>query len=299
MTIDLSLFRLQVNNLVPDIPGQELSTINIDQQIKQAVRAYSMVLPDEITYDLTGDGGQYYAISSLTQWQDGFSQILGAQYPAPTVASDETPVYLEPEDWDESYYDGSTRYIYFPNHAPASTEAVRLVYTAPYTWAAGSQTESVTQPAHGFVVSDEVYENSKGVWKKDATGLLSTHIITVKDTNTFTAGELASNIPEMHFFPVCNKAACLICLAIAAKYSRTSDSLISADSVNHPSRAGEFRSRANDFCQLYASALGLPNDMAGGVDTTPPAGHAEFVDFDARPGWPGNRRFLFHGDDYR
>jgi len=298
VTINLSLFVTQVQNLVPDIPSEELSSINLEQQIKQAVRLYSIDLPDEITYDLTGDGGQYYAISSLTSWQDGFSNILSMQYPAPTVASDETPVYLDPEDWDADYYDGSTRYIYFPNHAPASTEAVRIRYSAPYTWAAGTPTTDVTQPAHGYAVSDEVYEDKKGVWQKDSTGLLSTHIITVKDTNTFTATELAANVPEMHFFSICHKAACLTCQAIAAKYSRTTDSTIGADSINHPSRAAEFRSRAMDFCQMYASALGLSNMMATGAEAQPEPGYAEFVDFDARPSWPGGRRFLFHGDDW-
>jgi hypothetical protein len=92
-----------------------------------------------VTVDVSGDGGNYYGIvAALTSWSEGFSQILAIEYPAPTVASDEAPVYLDPEDWDDDYWDGSTRYLYLPNHAPAAADAMRIRYTTPYTETAGS-----------------------------------------------------------------------------------------------------------------------------------------------------------------
>lgn len=297
MTIQLSTFETQLKNLIPDIPTEELAQIDLQQQIKQAVQLYSRDLPELVTLDVSGDGGHYYAITALAGWNDEFSRIEKIEYPAAAIAGDETPVYLEPEDWDDNYRGGdNARYLRLPNHAPASTEAMRITYSMPYTWAAGSVTLSVAQAGHGFALNDTIYKNSAGVWVADASGLLATHAVSaVADGDNFTAAELAANIPPAHFFAVCHKAACLTCQAIATKYSRTSDSTIGADSVNHPTRAQQFAARSREFCKLYAEALGLGSgDGKGGQP-----GHAEFVDWDTTPGWPGSRRFIFHGGDWR
>lgn len=291
MTINLSTFRTQLKNLLPDIPTAEIAVIDLDQQVKQAVRLYSLDLPDDITEDVTGDGGQYYDISLLTQWQDGFSNILTIQYPAPDIATDETPTYLEPEDWDTSYYVGNTRYLYLPNHSIAGSDAMRIKYTGFYKWTASSTTTTQTQTAHGFSVDDQIYQEA-GTWYKDASGLIATHIVTAApDADNFTAAELAANVPPAHFFAICHKAACLTCYAIAAKYSRTSDSTISADSVNHPTRAEQFSARAKEYCRMYTDTLGI----GGGADGQGNAGTAEFVDWDTAPGWPTSRDYIFHG----
>lgn len=297
MTIQLSTFVIQLQNLIPDIPAEEQARIDLRQQIKQATRLYSRDLPERTTLDVTGDGGRYYAISSLTGWDDEFSQIEAIEYPAAAIASDDTPVWLEPSDWDDNYRGGdNARYLYLPNHAPASTEAMRIRYTTPYTWTAGTVTVSVTQASHGFVATDTIYQDSAGQWVKDASGLLATHIVAAgPTTGTFTATEMAANIPPAHFFAICHKAACLTCQSIAAKYSRTSDSTIGADSVNHPTRADMFAARAREFCKLYSDALNLGQSDKG----TAQPGTAEFVDWDTTPGWPGNRRFIFHGGDWR
>ena len=260
------------------------------------MRLYSTDLPEKTTLDVTGTGARYYAISALTGWDDEFSRVEAIEYPAATIASDEVPVYLEPEDWNDDYRSGANvRYLYLPNHAPAATEAMRIRYTVPYTWTAGTTTTAVSQTAHGFVLTDTIYHDGTS-WVKDASGLLATHAVTVvTDVNTFTAAELAANIPPAHFFAICHRAACLTCQSIAAKYSRTSDSTIGADSVNHPTRADQFAARAREFCKLYSDSLGLGSgDGKGGKP-----GYAEFVDWDSTPGWPGNRRFIFHGGDWR
>lgn len=297
--IALSTFVAQVQNLIVDTSNTELTAININQLTKQAMMDYSHISPNEVTEDETGDGGNYYAITGLAEWSDEFSRILSIQYPAPTVSSDETPVYLEPEDWDANYYDGSTQYIFLPHHAPASTESFRVRYTAPYAWLNTSgTTTSVAQTAHGFSLNDAVYQNASSTWvSTESLDLLATHqATTITDSNNFVATGLTANIPEMDFFAICYRAACLACREIATKYSRTSDSTISADSAGHTSRATEFNERATVFCKQFSDLMGIRigDDGKAGVK-----GYAEFADWDTAPGWPRGRQFIFHNADTR
>jgi hypothetical protein len=293
MSISLSTFLAQLTNMVPEA-DTELKAIIRNQLIKQAVMDYSRDRPDTATSDVSGDGGKYYPITNLTAWSDEFSRISAIQYPAPAVASDETPVYLDPEDWDEDYYAGGVRYLWLPHHAPAATETMRVTYAAAYAWSAGSTTTAVEQTGHGFSVDGYVYQNASSVWVTagDTANLLATHQVTaVSDSDNFTATELVVSVPEIDFFAVCNRAACLVCRSISELYSRTSDSTINADSVQHTTRAGEFANRANEFCRLYSEHLGQIGDGDGKEEV----GHAEFVDLDTTPLYPSGRDYLFKG----
>ena len=206
-------------------------------QIDSAAELYSHDLPDEITTDITGDAGKYYDIAAgLASWSEGFSQVLAIEYPAVTIANDETPTYLDHEDWDDDYWASGTRYLFLPNHAPAATEAIRVRYTAPYP-----------------------------------------------------LGTSGYDIPGQHFYAVSHLAAGLSARAIAAKYSRTSDSTISVDAVDHLSRAQQWSRRADEFIKVYREELNIQDDN-GVIER--PAG--EFVDFDTEPS--SARRYLFHGD---
>lgn len=299
MAFELAEFLTQVKNVAPQIiiPAGEMDTISLNQQIKQAVSAYSQDKPDTVASDFSGDGGKFYNLtSSLTSYADGFSRIKTISYIAATIASDESPNYLEAGDWDEDFYAGGIRYLFFPNHSPAATETVRATYSALYSWTIGTTTTAVAQVAHGFSVNDFVYANSSSVWVSAGIGstadLLATHkVTTVADVDNFTATALATNVPEADFFAVCNKAACLICRSIAERYARTSDSTILADSVNHTARSQPFSDRADEFCKLYSDHLGISFDSDGNKME---AGHAEFITFDDPTFWPGNRQSLFH-----
>lgn len=302
MAIAINLFLVQLQNLIPDIQAGEASEANQYQQIKQAVIDYGRIKPETIVSDLTGDGGRYYLINAanLPSYSDEFSRIQAIEYPAQAVSTDHSPVYLGPEDWNEDYYSGGLRYLLLPNHAPAATETMRIRYTGPYLWATGSATTNVTQSAHGLTLNTYVYKNASNVWVSagDDPNLLATHrITTVTDANTFIVTILAVDLPSMDFFTVCLRAACLLCLEIAARYSRTSDSTISADSVNHPTRAKEFAARAKDFCSKWSEAMGIGGGGENGGSDHLPA--SEFVDWDTVPGWPAGRRFIFHGNDVR
>ena len=232
-------FRTQVDYMIAADEDEMVEPAR-DKLIKAAVAQYSRDRPDEYVEDVTGDAGKYYDLASeLSYWDEGFSRILAIEYPAATIASDETPQYLDPEDWDDDYWYDGDRYLWLPNHAPAATEAMRIRYTRPYAW---------------------------------------------------SGDPLATDVPGSDFYAVCQLAAAFICRSLAAKYSRTSDSTIAADSVNHPTRATEFARQARDFERSYREHIGLMSDER----ETEAAG--EFVDLDTVPGWPLGRRYLFHGN---
>lgn len=292
MAFPLSVFLAQVDGLLAS-DGATLADVTQlvrYRQIKQAVERYSNDKPDEYTEDLTGDGGKYYPITSLTKFIDFFSRVTQIEYPAQAVSADHQPQYLDDEDWVDDYrISTNTRYLFFPNHAPASTETARVKYTLPYAWVASSVTTAVSQANHGFVVGDYAYLDT--TWIETPDQRTATHIVTaVADTTNATVALLQTTLPVSDFFAVCNLAAGYCCQAAADKYSRTSDSGINADSVGqHVTRAGEFSRRAKELIALYEKHLGIGQEEG----RFNPAG--EFVSLDTSPGWPGNRSYLFHG----
>ena len=136
MTISLNVFRAIVDDLL-DADDELLTGAARERFVKAALAKYSGDRPDLYTEDVTGDAGNYYAMSNLTYWSEGFSRIEQIEYPAATITSDETPVYLLNEDWQDNYWAEVstvlTRHIYLPRHAPAATETMRVTYTIPYT----------------------------------------------------------------------------------------------------------------------------------------------------------------------
>lgn len=295
MAFLLNVFRAQVEALLT-ADDDIFSQLNRDRQVQAAVERYSGDAPDTQTDDVSGDGGRYYAVAaSLSGWVEGFSRITEIEYPAATVASDETPVYLEPEDWRDDYWlavdSTQTRYLYLPSHAPAATEKMRITYTVPWPWSASSSTTAVNQAGHGLSKNDYVYQ-SDSVWYEAGDIRNATHQVTdVTDSDNFTAAILEVDVPQQDFFAICHLAAGLICQALAAKFARSSDSTISADSVRHMTRSGEHARRAKEFFALYEQHMGM-----GEAD---PKAAGEFVDWDTEPGWPAGRQFIFHGKGVR
>lgn len=292
MAVSLAVFRAQVDGLIA-ASDTELSELRRERLIKSAVERYSTDKPDKITVDVSGDDGNYYEIStSLTSWVEGFSRIDAIEYPAPTVASDEAPTYLDPEDWDDDYWDASKRYLYLPHHAPATGDKMRIRYTVPWLWVDSTITTVVEQIAHGFALNDYLY--LEDIWVKATDQRIATHKISVlTDVDNFTVELLEVDIVVADFFAVCNLSAGLCAQAISAKYSRTSDSTFSADSVDHLSRAQQWAARAKAFIALYEEHLGI------GADAGDEQGTGDFVDWDTSPGWPGSRDYLFHGKHTR
>lgn len=118
--------------------------------------------------------------------------------------------------------------------------------------------------------------------------------ITYTAPYAFVSDEI--DTPGQDFYAICNLAAGLCCQAIATKYSRTSDSSITSDSVNHTPRSSQFAARAKMYIEMYEQHLGLGGD--GGSPPFVPAAGA-FIDFDTAPTWQVGRQFLFHGRNTR
>lgn len=212
----------------------EFSSDSRGDMLAAAIERYSLDRPNKVTEDETGDGGKYYPVSGLTSWVEDFSHVLSIQYPAYAISADNIPLYLEPDDWDDRYYDGSTQYIFFPYHAPAATESFRVSYTAPYVEVAG-----------------------------------------------------AYNTPAQDFHAICYLTAGLCCRAIATKYSRTTDSTITADAVDHAGRADRFAARANEYISMYEKHMGISTAADGGIE---PTAAGVFIDWNTDSG----RRYLVH-----
>lgn len=296
MTISIDLFKAQVDSMI-DAIDVEVSDWRRYQAIHQAVARYSVDRPDSLTEDVTGDGGRYYVIETeLGEWVEGFSFIMTIEYPAAAIASDETPVYLDPEDWDDDYRVTSggteTRYLYLPLHSPAATEDMRIKYARPYIWAAGGSEVDVAQAAHGLAVDDFIYLNSDSSWVKTEDNTYVTahgQVTTVTDAGNFKYKTLYTEVPQIDFFAVCNLAACMSLQWLAAKYAKATDTTIGADSTTHTTRTSEFSQRAQEFCTLYNSHMGL-----GLEQVQHPAG--KFVDWDTRPMLKSRPGWLFHND---
>lgn len=285
MAITLIVFRAQVEGLLSS-EDTEISQLRRDRLIKAALEHYSQDRPYEVIADVTGDGGKYYDIATeLTEWIEGFSRIKAIEYPAATIASDETPLYLDNGDWDDDYWQGGTRYLWLPNHAPAATESMRIRYTAPYDWAVSTVTLNVQQSNHGFQADDYIYEEA-GTWEEATDQRIATHqVSSVTDTDNFVTNVLQADPPVGDFFAICQLAAAKIAQAVAAKYSRTNDNIIAADSVNHLSRAQEWARRAEEFMKSYREHMGLTEvaNRSSGI----------FIDMDTAPDWPLGRQYIF------
>lgn len=126
----VSLAHIDDENIMPQATRQDI--------VPAAVERYGHDRPEDVTTDVTGDGGRYYGITaSLASWVEGYSTITSIEYPAITIASDDVPVYLDNDDWDDDYWVADTRYLFLPNHAPASTETMRIRHTVPYVETSG------------------------------------------------------------------------------------------------------------------------------------------------------------------
>lgn len=288
MSILITTFQTQLDLLLA-ADSTLLSVQARLRNVRAAIERFSQDKSNHQVDDVDGNGGRYYSIATaLTKWDEEFSRVLSIQYPAPTLASNETPVYLEPEDWQDDYWYNNARYLYLPNHAPAATDAMRIDYTVLWRWSVSVTTIIVTQTGHGFVADDYIYHNGTIYVKGNA--LLATHQVSaVGSVDEFTAKELQTDAPSAFYHALCYLAAAICCQALAARFAKTSDSTILADATRSTSNSTEFATRGREFLKLYRQGVGLDSEEK----TAEGAGN--FVDWDTAPGWPAGREFVFHG----
>lgn len=292
ITTPLTLYQAQLVHLLSN-DATELSSAGQLEMIKSAMEVYSQDRADTRTEDVAGAGVRYYALETiLDQWKERVSLVTQVEYPAASIALDETPVYLNNEDFDDNYWAEAagvqTRYVRFKAHQPAATETMRITYTVPWLWSASATTVAVAQAAHGLAVDDYiVLSGTDWVKTTDYRGAAA-QVTAVADAGNFTYGLLECNAPAPDFFAICNLAACHSCRAIAAKYASASDTTISADSTSHSSRSSMYAARAKDFCDMYLRHMGLLTEAA------PAKSGAQFVTLELGPDWPAGRRSIFH-----
>jgi hypothetical protein len=240
MAFTLTAIHAQVAILI-NAQETDLPSASIDAIIKNdTLQRFSRDIPARVSADVTGNGTKYYILvgsgTVLSRWVDEFSSIISIEYPAADVALNETPNYLIPDDWRDDYQAGGYTYLRLPNHTPAATEKMRIIYSAP--WLFSGSPESL-------------------------------------------------DIPAQYFSAYCYLAASCCCTAISARYSRTNDSTIGADSVNHLSRAQEWANRAKDYMKNYLLWVGNDSEQ-------PAAPAAAFVEIESGPRNPAGARYLYH-----
>tara|TARA_Y100000310_G_scaffold345002_1_gene461090 strand:- start:5852 stop:6577 length:726 start_codon:yes stop_codon:yes gene_type:complete len=136
----------RIQSIVGEFPvfsgDNAVGIAQVEEGLDQAIRVFSKQEPRIVVEDETGDGGRYYALSDLAEWEDDFSLILSIDWDVGTrVSSDELPLLLVEDDGEWKYYrDSSIRYFYFPKRLPTSSITFRVTYNTVHTLSAETST---------------------------------------------------------------------------------------------------------------------------------------------------------------
>ena len=95
-----------------------------------AMKRYSKDKPRVVIEDNAGDGGFDYDLTLLADWSEGFSAIRQVEYPVDDT--DETLDTLDDDKW-MIYEKPSGKVLRFLEDKPATTESIRITYTALHT----------------------------------------------------------------------------------------------------------------------------------------------------------------------
>lgn len=131
-TSDIDAVRRRLRDVGASVSvfGDDVATA-VDLAIQDAISEYSNDRPDQLVADLTGNGTPFYALSLLTSWVADWSRVVRVEYPAAAVSATHRPIFLDPNsDWDTNYRTAAARYLRLLNHSPATTETLRVTYTA-------------------------------------------------------------------------------------------------------------------------------------------------------------------------
>lgn len=112
----------------------------------------------------------------------------------------------------------------------------------------------------------------------------ATEKIRVVYTALHILSETQNTIPAIDEDALCNLAASLCSGALASIYAQTSDSTITADSVDHRSKSQEYNARAREQKKLYMDHLGIKDGNVA------PASAVKDLDI----GYPGGGDRLTH-----
>ena len=122
---------------IQDAAGK-LSPDELKAAVEEALGGrYSKDRPRRIVADVTGNGSQYeWNVTTITGWQDGFSQITAIEYPQ----GERVPTLLD--DGDCTIYQSPTARMLRFRFALANGKVARVQFTAPHALDASSMPDA-------------------------------------------------------------------------------------------------------------------------------------------------------------
>ena len=235
-----------------------------ERAVKAAMEKYSVDKPGHYTEDVTGNDTHYYDLATLlAYWGEDVGFVERIQFPATSVASNGSPVYLDPKDWNDSYWDETTRYLYLPHHQPTTAQTMRVEYRMPHIWTVSTVATAVEQADHGFSANDYVI-NRSGTWASVSTIRTATHQVSaVADTSNFTAKIIQVDIPAVDFYAVCHLSSSIACRELATRYAAMGDSYVRTALSSTQIKTSEYSRRADEYLEMYEKHIGLGDGLIG------------------------------------
>jgi hypothetical protein len=121
-------FKTRVDQVLKEQAGH-LEEADKEAAIQNALKEHSRYKPQELVYDLAGDGAAFdFLTSGLTSWEKDFSKIASIEFPA----GEREPVYLSDDDWT-LYLKPAGQVLRLFNDTPQAGQTVRVNYTARHS----------------------------------------------------------------------------------------------------------------------------------------------------------------------
>lgn len=283
------------------ISTSSLSSEDTEEAIDAALLHYSKDLPRDIYGQFAGQGEYNYDIANvLDEWIDDFSVIKDIEYPV----GSQSPEEIEDIDWEVYDPDSSEYTISTASSAATSvttaTAAEALFfqqYNVVYI-ADDSNNEINWASANGNTTTGEITLKNAlsnaytggSVKQRKALRFLgytpsSSEVVLVRYTTIHALTDSVDTIPTANYRAFSYLCASLAALMISAKYAKSSNSSIGADSVDYLSKVDEWRKVSEYYLDQYQSNIGIP------ADGTPLAA-SQTKDWDTFFAWGSD--YLFH-----
>lgn len=298
--------RTETVNLVKQllqISTSSVSATDIGEAVDKAVEQYSKDVPREVVSQFVGVNKYDYDISNyLSSWVDDFSVIKEIEYPV----GDQTKNLIEDIDWE--IYEPDTSAYTMATAASAGTQGT-LSSTANYVYfqedncvylsdGTNSQVNWLTANAStaGVLTFKNALDNDyTTVTRRKCLRFPyytpdSDEVVAVRYTTyPHTLDDSTDTIPTGDYLAVAYLSAAMTALFLSAKYAKSSDSSISADTVDYLSKSEQWKTVAEEYFKQYNDHIGQKEDSEVGSSHT--------KDWDTFYMWGTDR--LFHNRRWR
>jgi len=134
-------------------------------------------------------------------------------------------------------------------------------YALPSSWVDGFSRIMIIEYPIGDIPAQYLDEDDYCIYQNETTKLLRLLYDSPSASNdfrvVFSIPRTDSTIPDNDIDAVCNLAASYCLEQLANAYAQTSDSTISADSVDYRSKSYEFAQRAKRHIAIYKEHMGI------------------------------------------